>query len=80
MKIAIIGRTEILYETAIMLSKNHEITCIVTSKESAEYTKSSKDYKELAEKFGIQLAFEPFGSKQIPQNKPNEVEEEEKNE
>jgi len=33
--------------------------------------------KELAEKFGIQLAFEPFGSKQIQQNEPNEVEEEE---
>ncbi|SVE60408.1 uncharacterized protein METZ01_LOCUS513262, partial [marine metagenome] len=33
--------------------------------------------KELAEKFGIQLAFEPFGQKQIQQNEPKEVEEEE---
>ena len=32
--------------------------------------------KELADKFGIQLAFEPFGQKQIQQNQPNEVEEE----
>ncbi len=32
--------------------------------------------KELADKFGIQLAFEPFGQKQIQQNEPNEVEEE----
>ena len=36
--------------------------------------------KELAEKFGIQLAFEPFGQKQIQQNQPKEVEEVEKNE
>ena len=33
--------------------------------------------KELANKFGIQLAFEPFGQKQIQQNQPKEVEEEE---
>ena len=33
--------------------------------------------KELAEKFGIQLAFEPFGQKQMQQNQPKEVEEEE---
>ena len=36
--------------------------------------------KELAEKFGLKLAFEPFGSKQVQQKEPNEVEEEEKNE
>ena len=36
--------------------------------------------KELAEKFGIQLAFEPFGTKQIQQNQPQEVEESEENE
>ena len=33
--------------------------------------------KELAEKFGIQLAFEPFGTKQNQQNQPDEVEESE---
>ena len=33
--------------------------------------------KELAEKFGIQLAFEPFGQKQVQENQPKEVEEEE---
>ena len=36
--------------------------------------------KELAEKFGIQLAFEPFGTKQIQQNQSEEVEESEENE
>ena len=33
--------------------------------------------KKKKKKFGIQLAFEPFGQKQIQQNQPNEVEEEE---
>ena len=36
--------------------------------------------KELAEKFGIQLAFEPFGTKQTQQNQSEEVEESEENE
>jgi len=36
--------------------------------------------KELAEKFGIQLAFEPFGTKQTQQNQPDEVEESDENE
>ena len=36
--------------------------------------------KELADKFGIQLAFEPFGTKQTQQNQPDEVEESVENE
>ena len=36
--------------------------------------------KELADKFGIQLAFEPFGTKQTQQNQSEEVEESEENE
>ena len=36
--------------------------------------------KELAEKFGIQLAFEPFGTKENQQNQPQEVEDSKENE
>ena len=49
MKIAIIGRTEILYETVKLLLKNgHDIPLLITSKEAPEYTKTVKDFEELA--------------------------------
>jgi len=51
MKIAIIGRTEILYETTeLFLDKGYEVPLIITSKEAPEYTKSSKDFEKLANK------------------------------
>ncbi|GAB1465743.1 hypothetical protein MASR2M54_12430 [Aliarcobacter cryaerophilus] len=46
MKIAIIGRTEILYETVELLLKHgYEIPLIITSKEALEYTKHQKILK-----------------------------------
>jgi methionyl-tRNA formyltransferase len=49
MKIAIIGRSEILYDTAtLLLSENHEIPLIITSKEAPEYTKTSNDFEVLS--------------------------------
>jgi methionyl-tRNA formyltransferase len=49
MKVAIIGRTEIMYETALLLlEQGHEIAIIITSKEAPEYTKTSEDFKQLA--------------------------------
>ena len=60
MKIAIIGRTEILYETAVLLSnQGHEISLIVTSKEAPEYTRSSDDFNKLANKWGIPFIHTP---------------------
>lgn len=51
MKIAIIGRTEILYETAEnLVSHGHEIALIVTAKAAPEYSKTEMDFKALAEK------------------------------
>jgi methionyl-tRNA formyltransferase len=51
MKIAIIGRTEILYNTAVLLAEHgHKIVLVVTSKEAAEYTVTAEDFKVLAEK------------------------------
>ena len=58
MKVAIIGRTEILYETIELFLKNgYEIPLIITSKEALEYTKTSKDFEELAEKIGAKYIY-----------------------
>lgn len=57
MKIAIIGRSEVLYETTIqLLNQGHDITCILTAKEAPEYTRKSDDFKSLAEELGIPFA------------------------
>ncbi|WP_271255178.1 methionyl-tRNA formyltransferase [Pseudanabaena sp. Chao 1811] len=54
MRIAIIGRTEILYETALLLRKNgYEVVLIFTAKESLEYTKTSSDFLALADEWKI---------------------------
>ncbi|MEZ5918577.1 MAG: formyltransferase family protein [Alphaproteobacteria bacterium] len=53
MKIAIIGRSEILYDTAILLREaGHDIALVVTSKEAPEYTKTAKDFEALAAQAG----------------------------
>jgi methionyl-tRNA formyltransferase len=57
MKVAIIGRTEILYETINLLrSKNYEIACILTSKEAPEYKCTADDFKDLAYQLKIPFA------------------------
>ena len=49
MKIAIIGRSELLYDTAIQLKNfGHEIVCILTAKEAPEYTRKASDFEQLA--------------------------------
>ena len=54
MKIAIIGRTEVLYDTAVKLrDSGHQIVCILTAKEAPEYKRTSEDFRDLAESFGI---------------------------
>lgn len=58
MKVAIIGRTEILYETVELLLKHgYEIPLIITSKEAPEYTKTSKDFERLANKIGTKYIY-----------------------
>lgn len=60
MKIAIIGRTELLYDTALGLcDAGHQVTCILTAKEAPEYTRTAADFKELAEQWGIPFAQGP---------------------
>lgn len=54
MKIAIIGRTEILYNCIELLRNHgHEIALIVTAKEAPEYTRVSQDFKDKAEELNI---------------------------
>jgi UDP-4-amino-4-deoxy-L-arabinose formyltransferase/UDP-glucuronic acid dehydrogenase (UDP-4-keto-hexauronic acid decarboxylating) len=54
MKIAIIGRSELLFETTIFLQQTgYDIVGILTAKEAPEYTKTNKDYKDLAESWKI---------------------------
>jgi UDP-4-amino-4-deoxy-L-arabinose formyltransferase/UDP-glucuronic acid dehydrogenase (UDP-4-keto-hexauronic acid decarboxylating) len=67
MKIVIIGRTEILYKTTELLLKNgYEIPVIITAKEAPEYTKTAKDFEELAKKIGAKFLYAPkFTDKEI---------------
>lgn len=60
MRIAIIGRTEILYNTARHLRKaGYTITCILTAKEAPEYTRSAADFQALADQWRIPFAQGP---------------------
>jgi UDP-4-amino-4-deoxy-L-arabinose formyltransferase/UDP-glucuronic acid dehydrogenase (UDP-4-keto-hexauronic acid decarboxylating) len=60
MKIAIIGRTEILYDTIVeVIKKGYEIPLIITAKEAPEYTKTSNDFKHLANEIGAKFLHAP---------------------
>ena len=57
MKIAIIGRTEILYDTALFLKESgHEIVYILTSEEAVEYKRTANDFKMLPESLSVPFA------------------------
>lgn len=54
MRVAIIGRTEILFEAAHKLRElGHEVALFITAKEAPEYTKTSADFKALAEEWKV---------------------------
>ena len=60
MKIAIIGRSEILYDSALFLvEKGHQISIIATSKETKDYLKTSHDFKDLSKKLGAKFIRSP---------------------
>ena len=57
MKIAIIGRTEILYDSALLLvERGHSIVCVLTAKDAPEYTRSLEDFARLARELGASFA------------------------
>ena len=52
MKIAIIGRTQMLYDTAIAFADaGHEISSIITATAAPEYTRKEDDFRNLAEEY-----------------------------
>lgn len=57
MRISIIGRTELLYDTAMQLyGAGHQIVCILTAKEAPEYTRTAADFRALADTWKIPFA------------------------
>lgn len=60
MRVAIIGRTEWLYQTAkLLIDSGHEIKLVVTSKEMPEYKVTSEDYRILAESVNCPFIYTP---------------------
>lgn len=58
MKIAVLGRSEILYGVVeTILENGHEVTSIVSPLEAPEYSRTSEDFRALAQAHGI-----PFSS------------------
>ena len=54
MKVAIIGRTQILYETILKLhEEGHQIGCIITAKAAPEYTRKDDDFRNLAKRLNV---------------------------
>ena len=57
MKIVIIGRSELLYDSLTRLkSAGHEIVCILSAKEAPEYTRKASDFRQLSSNLGIPFA------------------------
>lgn len=57
MRVAIIGRSEILHDTAVLLrAGGHEIVCILTAKEAPEYQCGAEDFRALAEQWAVPFA------------------------
>ena len=56
MRIAIIGRTEVLLETAeLLLKQGHSIPLVITAKEAPEYKKNVQDFRSFSEKIGAKF-------------------------
>lgn len=60
MRVAAIGRTEILYRTIELLTEQgYEVPLIITCKEAPEYKIKAKDFEELASKIGAKYIYTP---------------------
>jgi len=59
MRVAVIGRTEILHETVSLLQQaGHEIVLIVTAKAAPEYALNEKDFEVLAQELQVPFFIE----------------------
>jgi len=60
LKVAIIGRIEVLYDTSLRLDKaGHKIVCILSTKEAPKNTRTTADFKALAENGIFRLRRDP---------------------
>jgi UDP-4-amino-4-deoxy-L-arabinose formyltransferase/UDP-glucuronic acid dehydrogenase (UDP-4-keto-hexauronic acid decarboxylating) len=60
MRVAAIGRTEIMYKTIeLLLEQGYEVPLIITSKEAPEYSKTAEDFKNLANSIGAIYIYTP---------------------
>jgi methionyl-tRNA formyltransferase len=60
MKIAIIGRSEVLFNSIrLLIQSGHNIKAIITAKEAPEYTKTKQDFKIIAEENNIPFLYAP---------------------
>ena len=57
MRIAIIGRTEILYDVAERLrEEGYELACILSAKEASEYRRAADDFRAFSESYHVPFA------------------------
>jgi UDP-4-amino-4-deoxy-L-arabinose formyltransferase/UDP-glucuronic acid dehydrogenase (UDP-4-keto-hexauronic acid decarboxylating) len=60
MRIAIIGRSQLLYRTAeLFRDSGYDIALIVTAKEAPEYTRTAADFEKLAKDLDAQYIYTP---------------------
>lgn len=60
MRVAIIGRSQLLFETAeLLVNSNFEIALIITAKETPEYSKTARDFELLATQIGAKYIYTP---------------------
>ena len=53
MRVAVIGRTQMLYDAALALVRaGHEIRCVLTAPAAPEYTRTEADFERLARQLG----------------------------
>ena len=64
MTIAIIGRTQVLYDAAIALrAAGHQIACIITAPAAPEYSRTEEDFRQLAAQWAVPFFCATRGSR-----------------
>lgn len=54
MRVAIIGRTQMLYDTAQALhAAGHDIACVITAPAAPEYSRTERDFEALAQRWNV---------------------------
>ncbi len=60
MNVAIIGRSELMYDTLLLCAQmGHRISIIITAKEAAEYSRGARDFEKIAKELQAQFIASP---------------------